>query len=133
MMHHKLKCDGPKFRATLLGQTPYEIRFNDRNYQVGDRITLRETLHTGEEMKEGRNGLPGKPLIYTGWEQDRTVTHVLDTYGLQKGWAILTTEAVLPIAESVRFVPGADLDAKLGAMLGGFFKDISDILRGKKL
>ena len=42
MTHHNLKC-WPKYFAEIgWGRKTFEVRFNDRNYRVGDTIELRE-------------------------------------------------------------------------------------------
>lgn len=83
---HILKTDPEVFEASLIGLKKYEIRFNDRDFQVGDMITLSETKHTGEEMKAG------KDLIFTARTLCKTVSHILSgpIYGLADGWVILS-------------------------------------------
>ena len=97
-MVHELKTDAEVFQAVLDGKKTYEIRKNDRNFQVGDELHLKETVYTGEEMKARHNGaypgemIPGMPLEYTGRCIARYVTHVLrgPIYGLASGWCILS-------------------------------------------
>lgn len=86
---HELKTDPDVFNASWLGKRNYEIRYNDRDYQVGDTLILRETRFSGVEMQNGR------PLIYTGREMDRIVTHILEGYGLDDGWVILSVEPLV--------------------------------------
>lgn len=83
---HELKTDYKVFEAVANRMKTYEIRFNDRNYQVGHVLVLKETKYTGEEMKQGL------PLVYSGREIEAVVTHVLNgpIYGLMDGWAILS-------------------------------------------
>lgn len=85
-MVHELKTDGDMFRAVLRGDKRFEIRWADRDFRRGDILNLRETLHTGAEMKAG------KPLSYTGEEAFFKVTHILrgPIYGLKKGWVIMS-------------------------------------------
>jgi len=80
------KFESEVFEASLIGLKKYEIRFNDRDFQIGDMINLRETKFTGEEMKTG------KPLIYTARTITKIVSHVLEgpIYGLKDGWVILS-------------------------------------------
>ena len=82
---HDLKCDWEAFHAVSIDSKRCEIRFNDRNYKVGDILRLRCTQHTGQEMRE--NNLP---LVYVGNPLDCTVTHVQSGYGLQDGWVALS-------------------------------------------
>lgn len=80
---HELKTDSEVFQAVVDGRKTFEIRFNDRDFKVGDELVLLETIHTGEQMKQG------KPLLYSGNELHKTVSYVLSGYGLQDGWVIL--------------------------------------------
>lgn len=53
MRQHYLKCH-PQFMPRIAsGQKPFEIRKNDRDYQVGDRLTLRE--YTPGEVQLNHN------------------------------------------------------------------------------
>ena len=80
---HKLKTDSEVFQAVAEGRKTFEIRFNDRDFKVGDELVLLETIHTGEQMNYG------EPLLYSGNELRKTVSYVLSGYGLQDGWVIL--------------------------------------------
>jgi len=82
--YHILKTDPEVFQAVLSGAKTFEIRLNDRGYAVGDVLGLRETKHTGAEMRAGA------PLVYTGRECQRFVSHVLTGYGLADGWCCLS-------------------------------------------
>ena len=83
MQHHELKTDPEPFAASLFGWKTYEIRKNDRNYECGDQLSLRETVYSGEEMSEGM------PLEYTGMRLVREVTEVRTGYGIKEGWCIM--------------------------------------------
>lgn len=54
-MTHKLKIDEEYFDAVENGLKNFEIRYNDRNFEVGDTIILREITKnkefTGREIK----------------------------------------------------------------------------------
>ncbi|WP_313624132.1 DUF3850 domain-containing protein [Achromobacter sp.] len=82
--YHLLKTDPKVFQAVLSGAKTFEIRLNDRGYAVGDVLGLRETRFTGAEMRAGA------PLVYTGRECQRFVSHVLTGYGLADGWCCLS-------------------------------------------
>lgn len=82
-IEHVLKTDPAVFQDVLDGKKTFEIRFNDRGYQVGDLIVLKETKFTGQQMREG------SPLIYTGREMQKQISYILSGYGLQDGWVIL--------------------------------------------
>lgn len=81
---HELKCDPEVFDAVASGIKTHEIRFDDRGYKVGDGLRLLKTAYTGDEMRRGA------PLVYTGAECRRVVSHVLKGYGLAEGWVILS-------------------------------------------
>jgi hypothetical protein len=85
-MKHELKTDPEVFQATYEGKKPFEIRFDDRGFVVGDVLALKETQFSGEEMKAG------KPLLYTGREFYFDVSYVLHgpCYGLKDGWVIMS-------------------------------------------
>lgn len=84
MKSHKLKTDAQVFQEVWDGKKQYEIRFDDRNFQVGDTFYLFETKYSGEEMKNGR------PLIYTGRVVCQRIVHKLvGGYGIWPGWCIL--------------------------------------------
>lgn len=101
---HELKTDPDVFQLSVDGLKPYEIRNNDRGYQVGDLLILQETQYSGEEM------LDEAPLIYTGRTLERVVTNVLQGYGILKGWAILSVEPVVDIDFNDRFVVVSERD-----------------------
>lgn len=104
---HELKTDDAVFEAVWNGMKTHEIRFNDRNFAVGDRLWLRETRYTGAEMR----GPEARPLEYTGRQLTRTVSHVLDGYGLQPGWVILSFAPLSQKAVPVQKDGGDGLEA----------------------
>lgn len=81
---HELKTDPEVFQAVFDGRKTFEIRRNDRDFQVGDALDLRETANTGAGM------IAGAPLIYTGRRVTKTVSHVLSGYGLADDWVCLS-------------------------------------------
>lgn len=87
---HELKMDRDVFQAAWDGIRPFEVRFNDRDFKVGDMLTCRETVNTGEQMKNGA------PLEYTGREINRKVTYIENgpKFGLGEGWVIMSVENV---------------------------------------
>ena len=80
---HMLKTDPAFFQDVLDGKKTFEIRFNDRGYQIGDLVVLKETKFTGQQMKSGQT------LVYTGREIQKRISYVLSGYGLQDDWVIL--------------------------------------------
>ncbi|MFN9473245.1 DUF3850 domain-containing protein [Acidovorax sp.] len=83
---HDLKLDSPVFAEMLAGRKLFEIRLDDKGYQCGDQLRLRETRFTGAEMAAGA------PLIYTGREVLRRVVGILrgGKYGVAEGWVIMS-------------------------------------------
>ena len=92
MTTHELKTDPNVFAESWNDRKRFEIRKDDRNFQVGDTLILKETKYTGEEMKNG------KPLVYTGFQLSANIMYKLPvgSYGLEKGWTVLSV--VLPDA-----------------------------------
>lgn len=60
---HELKTEPQYFEASLRGDKPYEIRRNDRGFEVGDYLRLREFDRSTE--------------VYSGRELTVVVTHIL--------------------------------------------------------
>ena len=67
MAIHDLKCQPPHFADVAAGRKRVEIRFDDRGYQVGDVLHLREWNKEEDPDQSG----------YTGRTCDRVVTHCL--------------------------------------------------------
>lgn len=81
---HELKCWPDFFGPIVSGAKTFDLRKNDRNFKVGDKLVLREF--------DDRTGK------YTGEEIRRRITYVLDgigggcippLQGLQRGFCIL--------------------------------------------
>lgn len=75
---HELKCEPPFWWLVSTGRKNFEVRRDDRDFKVGDRLVLREW--NGED--------------YTGRTCERTVAYVLRgvpamRFGLHSGYAIL--------------------------------------------
>lgn len=93
-MEHELKTDAGFFQAVIDGQKPFEIRRNDRNYQVGDILVLKETKYPGYAMNACQDSAP---LVYTGRKTRRRITYIMppqEAYGLTYGFIAMTTEPV---------------------------------------
>lgn len=79
MTTHVLKCVAPHFDDVANGQKNYEVRLDDRGFEVGDLLVLREYDWVEDS--------------YSGFEERRRVTHVLrDFAGLTPGWVALGLE-----------------------------------------
>lgn len=74
---HRLKTWPEYFEAVKSGEKTFEIRFNDRDFQVGDMLCLEEW-----DNKLG---------VYTGEVCEREVSYVLhgDRFGLAQGHVIM--------------------------------------------
>lgn len=72
--HHELKVWPEYFRAVQTGDKTFEIRHNDRNFRVGDTMTLKE-YDPREES-------------YTGNDVYRKITYVTD-YEQKDGYVVL--------------------------------------------
>lgn len=87
-MDHELKTDPQVFDASFSGNKPWEIRFNDRAFEPGDTVLLRQTLFCGARMADGA------PLIYTGRAIVGKITYIHQgpEYGLAPGWCIFSVD-----------------------------------------
>jgi len=74
-MHHDIKIEHVYFEALLAGDKMFEIRLNDRGYQKGDTITL----------KELRSDTAAKSL--SGREYHGIITYVTP-FQQQDGWVV---------------------------------------------
>lgn len=63
-MKHKLKIKVKFFQPLIDGKKPFEIRLNDRNFQVGDEVLLEE--YEGERYVDECPYLM-KPNRFCGW------------------------------------------------------------------
>lgn len=73
---HYVKCESQFFEDVIEGYKPFELRKNDRNYEPGDDIVLREYDKDKQEL--------------TGREHRVTITYMLEGYpGIEPGYCIL--------------------------------------------
>lgn len=82
---HTLKIFPEYFDAIILGTKTFEIRKNDRDYQVGDELILKEwngTKFTGKEVRRFVS------YIYHGCRE----------YGLSEGYCVLALKRTRPTA-----------------------------------
>ena len=90
MTKHKLKLDACYYPDSAVGIKTFEIRENDRNYQVGDILELREWVWSA---------LDGKGT-YTGEVHWKIITYILDDNDyLQDGYVCLAVSPIAEIAE----------------------------------
>lgn len=76
MTTHELKILPEYFEPAIAGLKNFEIRYNDRNYQVGDTITLREWVNGN----------------YTGREYSRKIQYLTD-YKQKDGYVVMDLTA----------------------------------------
>jgi len=95
MNQHELKTDPIPFEAAIQGNKPFELRLNDRDYQVGDIVILNETQFSCEEMAEG------SPLVFTGRSLKRIITDVREGYGLKDGYCVLGLKPAAALTEEM--------------------------------
>lgn len=86
---HDLKTHPEAFAAVRAGLKPWELRLNDRNFQVGDG------LHLAEWSPISRS--------YTGETEDRVVTWVLHggQFGLPEGYVIMSMRPLADAAQAL--------------------------------
>ena len=53
-MIHDLKIEQPYFEAVKEGIKTFEIRYNDREYRIGDTVNLEELAPNGHNKYTGR-------------------------------------------------------------------------------
>ena len=86
MAIHRLKLNSAYYNDSASGIKTFEIRKNDRNFQVGDILELREWLWSAVQGKGA----------YTGGTHWKIITYILDdSEYLQEGYVCL---GVTPIA-----------------------------------
>lgn len=76
---HDLKCQPPGYGQIAAGVKPFELRYDDRGYRIGDVLHLREYD-------------PRPDVGYTGFACDREVTFILRRslqYPVPLGWVVL--------------------------------------------
>lgn len=93
MTTHELKSWPEQFEAISNETKRFELRFNDRGFEVGDILYLRE-------WQPAENGLVARNDAgsYTGRELKCTVEYILDdriaigrpSYGLKAGWVAMS-------------------------------------------
>lgn len=76
MKTHELKTWTEYFERVLQGHKPFEVRKNDRDFQAGDKVLLREW--------------DWKQDLYTGRELSFTISYVLNggQFGVKKGYCV---------------------------------------------
>lgn len=89
-MTHELKILPEYYDAVLSGVKNFEIRKNDRNYHVGDKLILQEYQPNDNMLID-----PG----YTGRQLERWVGYILYDWqvGLKDGYCIMALKRSAPM------------------------------------
>ena len=86
MTHHDLKCSSRKYKPIEEGRKTAIVRFNDRNYQIDDTVTL----HEGDHSIDGYQ--------FTGNKTSARITDI-DDFGCQAGYVNLSLNDIDMIPE----------------------------------
>ncbi len=85
-MTHELKTWSPHFAAVCSGKKRFEYRRNDRDFNVGDVLLLREW-----------SPVPPPPYRYTDREISAVVTYIAKgpDFGIPDGFCVMSIEVEL--------------------------------------
>lgn len=74
---HVIKIQSEHFNEVIAHRKTHEVRLNDRDYQTGDCLNLREIDSNGQ---------------FTGQEVNAEISHVLygGQFGIAEGWCVLS-------------------------------------------
>ena len=81
MITHELRIERPFFEAVKSGEKTFELRQNDRGFQKGDRLLLKEI----DDIK-----------ILTGRGIFVEVTYILNGWGLLDGFVAMAIKRIEP-------------------------------------
>lgn len=86
MAHHDLRLRSEFFDHSERGDKPFEVRYDDRGYRVGDTIRMREVVErvttSIEELHDEINFQIGKPA------RKRTTRELVETGRIGKLWRV---------------------------------------------
>ena len=82
-MTHKIKLQQQFCEAVYLGNKPYEIRFNDRDYKKGDKVVFIPV----DDKAVTKVNHPVSECVYE-------ITCVTSGWGLKHGWVVLGIKKV---------------------------------------
>jgi hypothetical protein len=79
---HELKTEYNYFIDVEKGLKNFELRYNDRNFKVGDSLTLKEIVTINKEKSE---------FIYTGRTLEKYIVYIFEGpgFGVIDGWVVL--------------------------------------------
>ena len=84
-MTHEIKCQTEFFGKVWSGEKTFEVRLNDRNYQVGDELCLREI----------------RKDLYTGRMVTATITDVYTGEYCREGYCLISFHVTFPGYEMI--------------------------------
>ncbi len=86
MKYHILKTDPGPFNAVWNNLKPWELRRDDRGFEVGDKVILRE--------RRGRDRFSGREIT-------ANISYILKgAYGLPRGFCIMTLYPIMERKEA---------------------------------
>lgn len=87
--YHELKVWPACYAAVVAGTKPFDVRFNDRDFRVGDALLLREYEPESEQ--------------YSGRTVERWVSYLLQggAFGVEEGWCVLGLAEHPPLPSGV--------------------------------
>lgn len=86
MKTHELKIIPEMFQEIIEGNKKAEVRLNDRDFQKGDKLFLREKTRDGALINIEGRVLTG----YSGRNIEVVITHVLSGYGINPNYVCLS-------------------------------------------
>lgn len=113
MKEHVLKCWPEPFMGIVSGDKVHEFRVDDRGFEVGDVLVLREW--TPAWLKDEPDHFYGG--TFTGHQVRRRVTYLSrgPDFGIPKGYVVMSLAAAVP---AVRELPPVDRDHSAGVSEG---------------
>lgn len=84
-MIHELKTWSEYFNEVFMSHKTFEVRKNDRDFKVGDTLTL---------IEGDLQGFPDSTWIPTGRKLSRTVTFILHggQFGIEEGYCVMSIQ-----------------------------------------
>lgn len=116
---HELKCAPAPFHALKRGDKTFEYRKNDRDFQTGDTLRLREWEYPRTPPgHKGHDAPPVPPDYYTGEEIRAAVLYCLygPAYGVPEGYVVMSIH-VIPV-ENVEVLGPDEARVRFGYELG---------------
>lgn len=129
MIEHTLKCAPESFEAVISGAKTHDLRVNDRNFQVGDCLILKEWITTHDVYDAQNRPLDaiGSVGYFSGRQVRVTVTYITPGGRIEAGRAShvvmsIRAERVNPPASTATPAEKVQAAGEMGAAIGGFLK-----------